>query len=263
MNQEPFASIYQLTSKFRQKREKQGAVRLRLPEVKVKVDKNNGYKVSIESLPPLSSRAMVTDSMLMAGEAIARYCETHNIAIPYAIQQLNPSLEMDENPLDGLAGMFASRKKFRRSQMTTAPGPHAGLGMNYYTRATSPMRRYLDLVVHQQLRAFISGEKCLDHDQVLERVAISESISGSISQSERATNMHWKLVYLLQNPEWSGEGIVVDEFKGRYTILIPELALDVKVKARDSLAMNEKVKVSIIKINLPDQSIQIKIEKEA
>jgi exoribonuclease-2 len=263
MSQEPFASIHQLTSKFRQKRESQGATKLRLPEVKVKVDTKNDYKVAIKPLPALSSRDMVTDSMLMAGEAIARYCETHNLAIPYATQQLNPSLDTDEEPLDGLAGMFASRKKFRRSQMTTAAGPHAGLGMNYYTRATSPMRRYLDLVVHQQLRSFIAGEKPLDHDQILERVALSESVSGSISQSERATNMHWKLVYLLQNPEWQGEGIVVDEFKGRYTILIPELALDVKVKVRDSLTMNEKVKVSIIKINLPDQLVQVKIEKEA
>ena len=125
------------------------------------------------------------------------------------------------------------------------------------------MRRYLDLVVHQQLRAFVKGEPLLDHDQILERVALSESISGSIAQSERATNMHWKLVYLLQNPDWTGKGIVVDKFKGRTTILIPELALDVKVKFREPLAMNESVNVSIIRINLPEQTVQVKIEKEA
>jgi len=263
MDQEPFASMYEVTSQFREKREKNGAAKLRLPEVKLKVDVENNYKVSIRPLPALTSRDMVTDSMLMAGEAIARYCEAQNITIPYATQQLNPSPQSDDEPLDGLAGMFASRKKFRRSQMMTAPGSHAGLGMDYYTRATSPMRRYLDLVVHQQLRAFIKGDPILDHDQILERVALSESISGSIAQSERATNMHWKLVYLLQNPDWTGKGIVVDEFKGRTTILIPELALDVKVKSRDPLAMNERVNVSIIRINLPEQSVQVKIEKEA
>ena len=261
MTEEPFASMFEVTQKFRHKRESNGAAVLRLPEVKLKVDVENNFKVSMRPLPALDSRAMVTDSMLMAGEAIARFCEANDIVIPYASQQLNTSLGNDDEQPDGLAGVFASRKKFRRSQMMTSPGSHAGLGMDYYTRATSPMRRYLDLVVHQQLRAFIRGEKLMDLDQILERVSLSEAVSSAIAQSERATNMHWKLVYLLQNPDWSGKGIVVDEFRGRYTVLIPELALDVKISSRDELKMNTEVNVSIIKVNLPERTVQVKIEE--
>ena len=57
-----------------------------------------------------------------------------------------------------LAGMFALRKSLQRSLIRTSPAPHAGLGLEHYTQATSPLRRYVDLLVHQQLRAHLRGE---------------------------------------------------------------------------------------------------------
>ena len=41
-----------------------------------------------------------------------------------------------------------------RSQYRSVPAPHSGLGLSTYAQATSPMRRYLDLVVRQQLHAY-------------------------------------------------------------------------------------------------------------
>ena len=44
----------------------------------------------------------------------------------------------------------------KRSQYRLTPAPHEGLGIALYAEVTSPLRRYLDLVVHQQLRADLS-----------------------------------------------------------------------------------------------------------
>ncbi|MCF6178019.1 MAG: chloride channel protein, partial [Geopsychrobacter sp.] len=41
------------------------------------------------------------------------------------------------------------------------PDADAGLGLEIYCRATSPFRRYADIVVHQQLTAYISGREPL------------------------------------------------------------------------------------------------------
>ena len=41
--------------------------------------------------------------------------------------------------------------------MDLTPSPHWGLGLPCYTFATSPIRRYLDLVIHRQLLAVVSG----------------------------------------------------------------------------------------------------------
>ncbi len=253
-----FAVLYAKTELFNQKRRNNGAAVIRLPEVKVKVDDEK--QVSIKPLPAYESRKMVTDAMLMAGEAVSKFCLDNEIPIPFVSQLFNCELAAEFEDLDGIARMFANRKCFKRSQISCSPGSHDGLGMEVYTRVTSPMRRYLDLVIHQQIRAFIDGKPVLSEDDILNRIALSESISGCVSGPERNSNLHWKLVYLLQNPEWSGVGHVVDEYNGRYTILVPELALDAKVKLPKELSLNTEVKVSVNQINLAELSVSFRVE---
>jgi exoribonuclease-2 len=53
----------------------------------------------------------------------------------------------------GLPGLFRTQKGWGplRTRMQTTPGPHEGLGLEYYVWCTSPLRRYSDLVNQWQL----------------------------------------------------------------------------------------------------------------
>jgi len=55
----------------------------------------------------------------------------------------------------GLPGLFRTQKGWGplRTRMQTVPGPHEGLGLDYYAWCTSPLRRYSDLVNQWQLIA--------------------------------------------------------------------------------------------------------------
>lgn len=55
----------------------------------------------------------------------------------------------------GLPGLFRTQKGWGplRTRMQTTPGPHEGLGLDYYAWCTSPLRRYSDLVNQWQLVA--------------------------------------------------------------------------------------------------------------
>jgi len=55
----------------------------------------------------------------------------------------------------GLPGLFRTQKGWGplRTRMQTTPGPHEGLGLDYYAWSTSPLRRYSDLVNQWQLIA--------------------------------------------------------------------------------------------------------------
>jgi exoribonuclease II len=55
----------------------------------------------------------------------------------------------------GLPGLFRTQKGWgpMRTRMQTTPGPHEGLGLDYYAWCTSPLRRYSDLVNQWQLIA--------------------------------------------------------------------------------------------------------------
>ena len=250
--EEPLSSLYRRAQVYQARRQSAGAIRLEFPEVDISVE---GEQIIIRPILPLRSRDLVTEAMLMTGEAVARYALQHGIPVPFTAQDPPRS---EERPTD-LSGMFALRRAMQPSQYSTIPGPHAGLGMQVYTQATSPLRRYLDLVAHQQLRAHITGEGLLDNTQIIERVGATEAVSGNVRRAERLSRQHWTLVYLLQHPGWSGEGIVVERRGQRTTALIPQLDLDAHLRVRRDLPLNSTVPVAVRQVDLPRLAAHFRI----
>jgi exoribonuclease-2 len=252
LHEEPFKTLLAKSRVYRQRRKASGAASIQLPEVKIKVcDK----EVEITPLQKLESREMVTDLMLMAGEGIANYCQERDIPIPFATQA--PPEQRDE-PSD-MAGMFAYRRFFKPTQIKTLAEPHSGLGLLAYSRATSPLRRYSDLLTHQQLRAHLNGETLLDLQTISERIAQSEIGSMANRKTERVSNNHWRLIYLRDHPEWRGEGIVVAMEGERVTVLIPSIGLEAKVRIRGESRLNNALKLKPREIDLPDLSCYFRV----
>jgi exoribonuclease-2 len=147
--------------------------------------------------------------------------------------------------------MYALRRRFKPTRLTATPDLHAGLGLPIYTRATSPLRRYSDLLVHQQIRAELTGRSGLSEEEVTARVAQAELAAASVRRGERLSNQHWKHVFLRENQEWRGAGIVVDLDERRTTLLIPELALEARVRTRDTPALNDQVRLAVTEVDVP------------
>jgi exoribonuclease-2 len=247
----PFRELGLLADRFRARREAAGATRLDLPEVSVRVVDG---EVRIRPLARLASRALVAEAMLMAGEGIARLCHSREIPIPYATQA--PA----DGPRDGvgLAADYGRRRGFKPTRMVGAPDVHAGLGLPMYTRVTSPLRRYPDLLVHQQLRAWLAGETLLTPEQVTERVGESELSAAAIRRAERLSNLHWKLVYLKEHPQWRGEAVIVAKEERRVVALIPELALETRLRVKDDPGLDAKRTVLVGEVDLPGQSVSFR-----
>jgi exoribonuclease-2 len=185
-------------------------------------------EVLIRPVDRHGSRAMVTDLMLMAGEAAARWCGERGLPIPYATQPPPDSIQHPE----GMAAMFAYRRQFKPSRTSIEPGPHFGLGLEAYARATSPLRRYADLLVHQQIRARLCRPRAADAEQVSARAGEADQGGIAVRRAERQSNQHWKLAYLLRHKDWQGEGVVVELGERKDTVMIPELALETKLRAK-------------------------------
>ncbi len=245
LDNEPFRSILKLTRRYRTRRKQRGAAFIDLPEVKLRLDHG---EVRIQPLPRYDSREMVTDAMLMAGEAAARFAMERGIPFPFT-SQAPPDTPAEP---EGMAAMFAYRKQFKRGQVKSAPEPHAGLGLEQYSQATSPLRRYQDLVAHQQLRAFLGGEPVLGNDQILARVASTDVLMGSVRQGERLSNRHWTLVHLTHHPDWQGDGVVVEKRNRRARVLIPALGLDAQIQAPGDPPLDTVVRLRCTRVNLPE-----------
>jgi exoribonuclease-2 len=254
IDEEPFKRLYHLAQTYQARRRENGALFIQLPEVKILVQDG---EVSIRPLPAFKSRDLVTEAMLMAGEAAARYALAHDIPIPFTAQ--DPPREHPQ--LEGMAGMFALRRALKPSHRKIDPAPHAGLGMELYAQSTSPLRRYLDLVIHQQLRAHLRGEKVLGAQEVLERVGTADAITGSVRRAERLTRRHWTLVYLMQHPRWRGEGVLVEKVGSRGRVLIPELDLEAQVHLRTDLALNSTLRLALSGVNLAELEAHFQVKQ--
>ncbi len=241
----PFAAIDAFLAPFRARRAARGAAGIDLPEVSLRV---RDGEVLIRPVERSGSRTLVMDAMLMAGEACARWCRERGIAIPYATQV---APDQAEAPAD-LAAMYAHRRRFKPTRLSVEPGEHASLGLALYTRATSPLRRYSDLLVHQQVRAALTGGQVLDAGQVGGRMGEAETAGVAVRRAERLSNHHWKLVYLRQHPGWQGDGVVVEVEERKVVVLIPALALDAKVRAPGGPALNDRLRLVPREIDLPE-----------
>lgn len=240
------APLWQLAEQAQTRRINSGAIELALPEVKVRT--SDAGAVVIRPLLPLRSRTLVREVMLLCGEALARFAIGTGVPLPFSVQ---PAPDFPENLPAGLAGMFARRRYMKGAVVTTNIGGHAGLGLPHYTQATSPLRRYGDLVVHQQLRRYLRGETPFSEDMLLTKIATARETSREVRSAERLSNQHWKLIYFLQNPQWYGTGVVVEKQGRRHTIILPDLDFEFRQHLRKDVPLNATVSVTVSGVDLP------------
>ena len=268
LDEAPFAALYALARAYRNRRRRAGAVEIKLPEVDVRVIDG---RASVTPVPALAARTLVENAMILAGEAVARFALEHEIPMPFSTQEppdepIGEGREHDtgdtgdEEAARSLAAMFALRKTMKRSQYRVTPGPHSGLGLAAYTQATSPMRRYLDLVAHQQLRAYLRGGRLLTAEEILERVGATEAVIGNLRQAANLSDQHWTLVYLMQNAPWRGEGVLVERRDRNSIVLIPALGLEPHLPVPDNLPLDSVLRLKATHVDLPRLDVRFRIE---
>lgn len=244
--------LFDLARKNLKRRTDNNAVSIQMPEVHITVDKET-KKVSITPHVQFESNAMIQEMMLLAGEGAAKFAFKNQLPFPYVSQE---TPEFPDSIPEGWAGEFARVKCMRKRSVGITPAPHAGLGLSFYSQVTSPLRRYSDLVAHQQLRAFIDGKKILDKDEMLERIAAGDAASLAARKASRLSDTHWKLVYLLQNPDLEFEAFCIDKRGADVLMLIPSLDMQTTLKGFDEINLNDMVKVKCKSVNIPLQEVE-------
>ncbi len=238
--------LFDFAQKNIQRREASGAVTIEFPEIHLTV---RDRQIQFEPIPPTQAALMVRECMLIAGEAVARWALRNQIPFPFIAQ------EIGDRPAEippGLAGFYQLRRCMRPRRLATQPGTHEGLGLSLYTQVTSPLRRYTDLVGHQQIRRVLRGEEPLSGEEILKRIAAGEAAALAATQAERASRLHWILVYLKDKIESSWEGTILDIQKNRAVVLIPSLAMETQVSLKTRRDLNEKITLLLKKVQIPE-----------
>jgi len=238
-------------------RNENGAIKLDLPNVDVKL-KNK--KVDIQAQAESESRELVAEMMVIAGRVIAQYAIEHKISMPFLTQEIGSfSEDIMENKENLTATQtFQASRCFKQSKITPKASLHAGLGLSCYVRVTSPIRRYLDLLVQQQLLRFINNQQTLEDSQIKQRITQVNAVISRANKATRQSIEHFKCLFLIQNNNWRGKGIVVDLNGNKATLLIPEIAMITQIKFKSKVQLEDQIELRAVLINLENRSTDFK-----
>ena len=241
-------SIAKWARKRKAWRYKQGAVSISMPEAMIKVRQD---EISIELLDDAISRQLVAEMMILAGEVAARYGKEHSLPLPFRGQP-QPELPPEEELLllpAGFVRACAMRRCMPKSEMSITPLRHAGLGLDNYTQATSPIRRYSDLLTHFQIKAHLRGDNPPFSAEQLREVMMSViSTTQEVTMVERQTNRYWALEYLRRhvNDIWQVTVLMwLREDSNLALILIEELGLQLPMFFKRVVSLGEQVSVKV------------------
>lgn len=240
----PLHALHRLTQILHHRRIDQGAVVLSLPEIAIRLDSNS--RIVLETVNQNTpSRTMVAESMILYNWLSARFCRENRIPILYRAQE-EPGERIPVDEDNYVFYVFKQRRKLSPLMVDTEPKPHSGLGLDAYTNASSPIRRYADLVVQRQIRNALLGEEPAYGPDQLEKIRIAlGTILKDLEMVKRNRFRYWMQKYFLQHKGETFPAIVLDEMKNRYRILLSDFLLAVEMKRQNGQELHEGQHVQV------------------
>jgi exoribonuclease-2 len=224
------ATLYRLTQKLKEDRLSRGGYELKLPEVWVSFNHHGQTQVTVED-QETPSRQLVAEAMVLANWLAARFLADRDFPAIYRSQP-EPREPIHREESKELLELWRDRRRLSRVVMELVPHPHWGLGLPLYTFATSPIRRYLDLVTHRQLHRAIQGAAPVygadDLEEILSTIEPAMR-RGGLVKARRLR--YWLLKYLAGQVGQKMEVLVVEALPHRYRLLFPRLLLEVFLPA--------------------------------
>lgn len=218
------ACLYDIAKKFRQKRLDQGAVHISLPEINIWIDKNKNLSVS-KTNRESPGRMLIAEIMIMANWLMARFLADNNMPAIFRSQP-DPKERLFKNNEGSLFQNWMQRKCLNRFVLSTEPEHHSGLGLDAYVTATSPIRKYFDLVTQRQIRACLGLETPYSAEQVQQIIHLLEKPMSEVWRIQYGRNRYWLLKYLEGKIGRKEEAIVLSKRKNNYLILLTEYMIE-------------------------------------
>jgi exoribonuclease-2 len=202
---------------------------------------------------------MVAEAMILAGAVTAQFGIEQGIALPFRSQQpadLPSPAQLDELP-DGAVRFAAIKRCLSRGLMGTQPAAHFSLGLPAYVQATSPIRRYGDLVVQRQLLACLGAEAPMPAEDLQDLVSEVDLACREGISISREDQRHWQQVWFdnHKQEQWTAEFLRwLRPQDGLGLIRIDSLAMDLAASCPSGSEPGDRLEVTVASVDpLADQ----------
>jgi exoribonuclease II len=255
--------LYELALRHRQQRLVQGAVILPLPEIHVTVNPVGMIQVSrYEKETP--SQIMVSEWMIVANALAAAFLANRKIPTLFRNQaECKPETDLVPSQYE-LFYIYRQRRLFARAEMDTEPHGHCSLALPQYTMATSPIRRFSDLVVQRQLKhALVSEEPLYSEEELRRLITKLGAFQTKIAYIQRKWTRYWLLKYLEQEDVQNLEALVLEANDRFAHVLLPDYLMEANVPLPDKGAVQrgELIRIRVEKVHPREDVLRLQLLK--
>ncbi len=252
--------MFALAKALKEKRRLRGALNLSLPELQISVDQEGTVQpYLLDQGSP--SRMIIAEFMILFNWLAGRFCKEHQIPALYRTQP-PPSELIEQGSKPFIYYVFHQRRKLHPLLIDTTPAPHSTLGLEVYSQVSSPIRRYLDLVVQRQIRASLLGQTPPYNQDDLEKIRMAtEPTLRELARIKRVRLRYWLLKFFSQNIGKAFPAVVLDELNTKYRLVLSQFLITTEVKKDQAplLGPGQEVLVEVVKADPWEDTLVVKV----
>ena len=196
-------SMSDLAEALLKRREQAGAINVNREEMVISVTAPTDIDVRVVARNT-PARDLVSEMMVLCNSLMADFCKLHQIPASYRSQSAPDVSDLDLFDEDGVLRTLTRlqrhrlMRRFTPAVISVTPTPHVGLGVESYIQATSPLRRYPDLVMQRQISHYlVAGEPVYSADDISLVAKRAELQMRDLSRIEESRRRYWFLKYLM------------------------------------------------------------------
>ena len=238
-------ALRMLAKNYRERRLDNGALSIDMPEVNVWLGNDGQPNIATVERTGIG-RMLVAELMIMANEMAARHLTEHHLPAIFR-SQAKPRERLFSRDQGTLFQNWMQRKLLSRFQLGSDPKPHAGLGLPSYVTATSPIRKYTDLVIQRQLRATSGLEQPYTREEMDKIIAGLEKPLSQVGRTQYARNRYWLLKHLEGRVGQQEEAMVLFKRRNGFVILLSNYLLECPLSGAEGVRLKpeDQIRVTI------------------
>ena len=248
-----------IAEKFRQQRFDAGAVQISVPEINVWLADDQTVTVNkINRESP--GRMLVAEIMILANWLMAKYLAENGMPAIFRSQPA-PRERLYKGDGGTLFQNWMQRRYLSRFVLGHHPETHSGLGLDAYITATSPIRKYFDLLTQRQIRAVLDLEQPYTSEEIDNVIQLLKVPMGNVARIQFNRHRYWLLKYLEQHVGRKEEAIVLNKRRNDYQILLSEYMLecDLPISGGFQLKPEDLIQVTIQNVNARQDKLAVYI----
>ena len=251
--------LREIARKFRTRRLDAGAVQISLPEINVWLGEDGTITVNkINRESP--GRMLVAELMILANWLSAKYLAENDMPAVFRTQP-QPRERLYKGDGGTLYQNWMQRRFLSRFVLSHHADQHSGLGLDAYVTATSPIRKYFDLITQRQLRATLGLEQPYTSEEIDRLIQLLELPMSHVPRIQQGRHRYWLLKYLEQHTGDKEEAIVLKKQRNHYQILLSNYMIecDLPISGGFVLKPEDLIQVTIQNVRAREEQIVVYI----